>query len=115
MVIKSSLSYRNYKQLNYINSDLFPTNWDSEKLDPNDFLTNMVKSGMNLEEVKEAIEVSVTGETNEFSEFLEEKISSHDMSVYDIIVSIFFGIVCSIGLINSIFLIRETINFKHRS
>ena len=83
-------------------------------MEPNDFLTNMVKSGMDLGEVKETIEVSIAGETNEFSEFLEEKISSHDMSIYDIVVSIFFGVICAIGLINSFMIVAETPKHKLR-
>ena len=87
------------------------TNIEIKKSEPNDFVTSMVKSGMNLEEVKGSIETSAIGIENEFSDFLEEKISSHDMSIYDIIVSIFFGIICAIGLINSILILNETITF----
>jgi len=108
MVVKSGLSFKNYKELSYINSDLFPTNWEIIKSEPNEFVTSLVKSGMDLEEVKDSIETSAIGLENEFTEFLEDKISSHDMSVYDIIVSIFFGIICAVGIINSIFILKET-------
>ena len=111
MVVKSGLSFKNYKELAFINSELFPTNIEIKKSEPNDFVTSMVKSGMNLEEVKGSIETSAIGIESEFSDFLEEKISSHDMSIYDIIVSIFFGIICAIGLINSILILNETITF----
>jgi hypothetical protein len=108
MVVKSGLSFKNYKELSYINSDLFPTNWEIIESEPNDFMTSLVKSGMDLEEVKDSIETSVIGLENEFTEFLEDKISSHDMSIYDIIVSIFFGVICAVGIINSILILKET-------
>ena len=111
MVVKSSLSFQNYKQLSYINSDLFPLNFEIDKFDPNEFTTSLVKSGMSLEEVGEALESSVIGPENEFSHYLEEKISSQDMSVYEIIVSVFFGIICAIGMINSFLILKETIKF----
>ena len=109
MVVKSSLSYKNYKQLNYINSDLFPINWESEKSEPNDFVASLVKSGLNIEDAQKTLESSVSGEKTEFSEFLEEKSSSEDMSVYDIVVSIFFGMICAIGLLSSVFILVDTL------
>jgi hypothetical protein len=100
--LKNKLKSSHYRTLSYINNQKFPVNVEKtpNKREFNRFLTILVKSGMNLDEISENLKQASLGKTNEFSEVIVKNPISDETNFINNSSLVLLGALCTLCTIN---------------
>ena len=100
--LKNKLKASHYRSLSYINKEKFPVKTE-KKLDQiklNQFLKVLVKSGMNLGEIENKLQLASKGEQNEFSNLIVKNQLDDEQSMINNGALVLLGAITTAGLIN---------------